>query len=345
MTSRPAVRPVRPETRGLWVIALAVAAGVLPGCTRDENAGVETRPAAKSALRVVREPEVREGDVIYGVAGNDDRLLAINPKTGSVRAVGNLGIKIGGMEDLILGPDGVAIASYWEGYPALVRINLKTGRAAQGPRIKGGSLTDKSFVESLAVINGVLYGAASHPDSYCPDCADLLVRIDPETGRATDVGKFGPKFLNMEAMAYSPEFGLIGADIGTLKPPDFGAIDTHPALVRIDPETGRATKIGDLPPSEIKLVKAPNNAPFISPEGPYICGLCFATDGTLYGSTFPTHFGGPSELVVIDPTDASVRHPKLMNAFNVDGIIYVRAPTMAGEGQGDTNAKKGRVKP
>ncbi len=185
------------------------------------------------------------------------------------------------------------------------------------------------------MIDGELYGAASNPQSYCHDCASLLVRIDPETGRATEVGPFGPQFLNMEAMAYSPEFGLIGSDIGTLTPPDFRTINTHPALARIDPKTGRATRIGDLPPSQIKMVKAGG---FTSPEGPYVCGLCFAPDGTLYGTTFPTHFGGPSSLVVIDPTDASIHDPKVMNALNVDGVVYVRPPASTGVSGGAAKA-------
>ena len=312
--SSPNALPLVLKT-ALTVIVLS-ALWRLPGCSES---GAEPPKLGSPSSR---EPEIREGDVIYAVAAADDRFLAIDPKTASVRTVGELGMKIGGMEDLALASDGrSAIAAYWEGYPALLSINLKTGRATPGPRIKGGSLTDKSVVESLAMIDGELYGASSNAKSYCDDCASLLVRIDPKTGRATEVGPFGPQFLNMEAMAYSPEYGLIGADIGTLTPPDFRTINTQPALARIDPKTGRATRIGNLPPSKIKLVKS---GPYRSPEGPYVCGLCFGPDGTLYGSTFPTHFGGLSQLIAIDPADASIRDPRFMNALNIDGLVYVR---------------------
>src|SRR5205823_12815884 len=78
------------------------------------------------------------------------------------------------------------------------------------------------WVEGMAYVNGVLYGSAARIDvtsgtpkylSYAPDTSDTLIRIDPATGHATQIGMFGPDFLNMEDIAWSPKFGLIGADI------------------------------------------------------------------------------------------------------------------------------------
>ncbi len=152
MTSPPDATPFRPDAGGSLRIALAVvllAGAVVPilSCSHGTGDAAEPPPgkadsrpvaAGRPAPRVFRQPEVRAGDIIYAVAGADDRFLAIDPKTASVRTVGNLGMKIGGMEDLALAPDGTMIASYWEGYPALLRINTKTGRATPGPRIRGG---------------------------------------------------------------------------------------------------------------------------------------------------------------------------------------------------------------
>lgn len=268
---------------------------------------------------------MKDGDRIYAVAFDDERLLEIDPKTGMVNPVGNVGLKLGDVEDIILDPDDPnrAIGVYWEGYPGLLSIGLKTGRGTRGPKITGRGLVDRTFVESLAMADDVLYGSASSSDSYCPDCADRLVRIDRRTGNAQIIGMFGPQFRNIEAMTYSPKHGRIGADIGTLLSSDFKVFNTHPSLVRIDPQTGRATKIGDLPPALTKVISNPNNT-WLSPEGPFVCSLSFAPDGTLYAATIPTHFGGISELSVIDPADASVVKSTMINALNVDGILYVR---------------------
>ena len=71
------------------------------------------------------------------------------------------------------------------------------------------------------------------------------------------------------------------------------------------------------------LVSNPYNA-YLSPQGPYITGLDFAPDGTLYGTTFPTHFGGNSHLVTIDPTTGAIHDIGDIGISNVDGIQYVQ---------------------
>ena len=271
-------------------------------------------------------PEVLEADVILGLSFGNSDLIRIDPRSAAAKPVGNIGIKLGGMEDLTLAPSGRdAIGVFWEGYPGLLTLNLVTGKATAGPKLTGPVLGERSFVEAIVFVDGVLYGSASNKDSYCLDCAHRLIKIDPKSGAVTDVGPFGPRFLTMEAMAYSPKYGLIGADIGTLVPPDFQKFNTKPSLVKIDPRTGQATKIGDLPPETTKLVGNPVNT-WLSPEGPFVCSLTFAPDDTLYGATIPTHFGGVSELFVIDPTTAEIRDRVAMDVKNVDAIVYVRPP-------------------
>ena len=318
------------------VVGLAVClAGIglgLPGCggrgltLPDDEDEPSAAKAPASRLRASRsEPDVRDGDRVYAVAFGDEQLLEIDPKTGKVKPVGNVGLRIGDVEDIVIDPDDPdrAIGVYWEGFPGLLSIDLRTGRGTRGPKISGQGLVDKTFIEAIAMIDGVLFGSASSQDSYCPDCADRLVRIDRNSGKAVIIGEFGPQFRNIEAMAYSPKYGLIGADIGTLLTADFKVFNTHPVLVRIDPRSGRAIKIGNLPPTLTKVISNPNNT-WLSPEGPFVCGLSFAPDDTLYAATIPTHFGGISELFVIDPTDASIRKRDLLNALNVDGILYSR---------------------
>ena len=238
-------------------------------------------------------------------AGNGN-LLKIDAATGAYTLVGNTGYQ--GLEDLAWA-DGKLLAV---GYPGdgvsyhnfLIRINPKTGAATPIGVVKSAQTTYQ-FIEALATVDGILYGSASDKGSYCPDCSDHLITIDPRTGAATEVGPFGPEFRNIEAMAYSPKYGLIGADIGTLIGPAFTEFHTTPALVSIDRKTGQATKIADLP------------------RDLFLCGLDFDDEGNLYASTFPSHFGGKSRLVLVGPGDGVIREVGEMGTNNVDGLLYV----------------------
>lgn len=330
------------------VSLLVLAAAMLSGCSGDDEApdaeapppksptaSEEPRPVAPessqepraAAPKPKKAPVVRDGDLIHAVTTAEDLFLHLDPATGFSKLVGKMGI--GGVEDLTVGPDGRVVAVCWDGKPRLFRIDPATGKGTKGPAIEGTTLKYK-VVEGMATVDGVLYGSASADDSYCGDCANHLVRIDPETGAATEVGAFGPEFLNVESLAYSPRHGLLGVDIGTLVPPDFQSFNTRPALVRIDTATGRATKIGDLPPRGVELVKNPYNTK-LSPQGPFLCGLCFAPDDTLYATTFPTHFGGESNLVTVDPETAELKEIGPTLSGNIDGILYVPAASPPGD--------------
>jgi hypothetical protein len=174
----------------------------------------------------------------------------------------------------------------------------------------------------MAYVNGALYGSAARIDissgtpvylSYAPDTSDALIRIDPATGHATQVGLFGPTFLNLEDIAWSPRFGLIGSDIGTLDPAtNFSTFHTTPSLLQIDPTTGLATKIADLPHGG--LISNPFNS-ILSPSGPFVAGLDFSPDGnTLFGSTIQTHFGGTnSGFATVDPTTGAINTINTVN--------------------------------
>lgn len=113
-------------------------------------------------------------------------------------------------------------------------------------------------------------------------------------------------------------------DIGTLDPAtNFQTFHTTPALIRIDPLTGAATKIADLPGVPVQLVNNPNSTA-MSPFGPFISGLDFAPNGTLYGVTLPTHFGGESHLVTIDPTNGKITDIGSTGVQSLNGITYVQ---------------------
>lgn len=257
------------------------------------------------------------GEFLYGVTdssglpGINGALLWIDPVNGRSKLIGDTGFQ--GIEAITYDSRGRLFATAYPGkgtayHNQLIRINPATGKGISVAPVAAG---DKPyyFVEALAFVDDVLYGSASTADSYCTDCSNHFIKIDTTTGQATEIGTFGPEFLNIEALAYSKKHGLIGADIGALIAPDFKRFHTRPALVRIDTATGRASKIADLPTDT------------------FVCGLSFAPDGTLFGSTFPSHFGGrPCKLVKIDVTSGKITEVGDIGATNqiqnVDGIAY-----------------------
>ena len=264
------------------------------------------------------------GDYFLGVTDSTNDVIKIDPVTGhgvkiSSNAANSEDIQTDSQGNLIIVSNVPGIstsASFRTTFQQLDPITFVPTVLATAYNYR--------FVEGLANVNGVLYGSASTLDSYAPDTSDHLIRIDLATKTFTEVGKFGSAFQNMEDLAYSPKYGLYGVDIGTLDPgTGFHTFHTTPALVKIDINTGIATKIADLPPSSVDLVSNPNNH-ILSPYGPYLCGLDFSPDGTLYATTFPTHFSGESHLVTIDPMTGAVTEIGDIGFQGIDGIIYVR---------------------
>lgn len=279
-------------------------------------------------------------DLIYGVSDESVSLLTIDPVSGRVlgsKAITGTG---GGHEDLVPvadDPGHLLLSAYGGGAigsHTLFRVDPATGVATMVGDITDGAGLEY-WVEGMAYVNGVLYGSASRIDitggsphylGYAPDTSDTLIRIDPTTGHATRVGSFGPDFLNVEDLAWSPRFGLIGSDIGTLDAgADFATFHTTPALIRIDPATGRAVKIADMPHGD--AVSNPFNS-VLSPSGPFVAGLEFSPDGaTLFGATIQTHFGGAeSGVVTISPTTGALTSLGAIDQPVLDGITF---PTLS----------------
>ena len=173
---------------------------------------------------------------------------------------------MGGLRDVIGDGNGQLLLAAWgpTANPGaddqLFHLNPATGATSLIGTVTDGVSKDY-WVEGLAWVNGTLYASASailltNPptyEGYAPDASNLLIKIDPATGHATEVGAFGPNFLNVQNLAYSPKYGLIGSDIGTLDPDPnqpngvYSSFHTTPALIQIDPATGLAVKIADLP--------------------------------------------------------------------------------------------------
>lgn len=324
--------------------------------------------AAALATLALAAAEAR-AELIYGVTDNSGTalgngiLLRIDSATGAAEAVGPVidqatGRNVQAIEDAVfIGNDTLLATAYpgsgVAGAYQLYRIDTRTAQATSVGLITDG--TSQYWVEGLAWANGVLYGSAAAvtfdpatgryvSDGYGFDTSSHLIRIDPTTGAATDLGRFGPTGLNVEDLAYSPIYGLVGVDIGTLDPDPnlpngpFSEFHTTPSLLFIDPNgsdpTNLVTRSVPLPPSSVVLVPNPLNN-ILSPFGPFVTGLDFGPDGRLYGSTFPTHFGGTSDLVTIDlDTGAlsvvgTIAGPGLAGLRNVDGITFTVIPEPA----------------
>jgi hypothetical protein len=317
--------------------------------------------AERATVRLHASGPVRAG-FLYGVTGASHTrhgggiLLSIDSNTADAMLIGAVrnietGQDVGDIEDVVDIGNNTLLAA---GYPGagragafeLYSIDPRTAAATPIGRIRQGST--EYWVEGLAWANGVLYGSAATydlrtggSDSYCSDCSNHLIKISFDLMKhhvqARDLGRFGPQFQNLEDLAAAPQYGLVGADIGTLDPSTgFHTFHTMPALIRIDPNAVHkdelATKLCDLPPpaAKVSLVPNPDNH-ILSPYGPFLAGLDFSPNGTLYASTQPTQFGGESHLITVNlPHGAlvdlgTIAGPDLAGLEQVDGIAFPAA--------------------
>jgi hypothetical protein len=279
-----------------------------------------------------------KADFLYGVSDDAAQLVTIDRATGATLSSVNVPGTNGGMETIFPDGHGQLLLAANDAGPvgshSLLRLNPTTGAVTLIGNITNGSGMDY-WVEGMTMVNGQIYAAAGRIDvssgtpkylDYTPDGADTLIKIDPTTGHATEIGQFGPTMLNIESIAYSPRLGLlIGSDIGTLDPTtNFSTFHTTPKLISIDPLTAVGTVIANEPTGG--LISNPFNT-ILSPAGPYIAGLTFSPDGTtLFGSTIQTHFGGTnSGFVTVDTTTGAINNISTVNLPILDGITFPTA--------------------
>ena len=289
---------------------------------------------------------------LYAISEGTGHLAQIDPATG--QTLSSVTVQASGYRDIVNDGQGQLLLSGWttgNGVPVgddvLYRLDPTSGAASVIGVITNG--VDKDYwVEGMAWVNGSLYASAepillTQPptyEGYGYDTANTLIKIDPATGHATEIGTFGANFLNVQNLAYSPQYGLIGSDIGTLDPnpnqPNgtFSSFHTTPALIQVSLASGQTTnlgtKIADLPVTG-SLISNPFNS-YLSPEATYVAGLEFSPDGsTLYGATIQTHFGGTSSgLVTINPITGAVTSIGTITEPTVLGIAFVPEPSALG---------------
>lgn len=196
----------------------------------------------------------------------------------------------------------------------IVDINLTTGTATN-PRDTGILLIGGIAVQPTT---GYLFGLTTSPSSP----ANSLVRIDLSTGSPTLVGSTGLPNIVEGDLAFNPLNGLLYGMA------DLGAAGGHRNFFQVNPATGSASIIADLP-------NPANSTDYSS--------LAFDSNGILYCIDSPQ--GGPpvnSRLLTINPTTGAITSNITMNlklgggngmAFDPDtGLAYVGDSTFPGTG-------------
>lgn len=259
-------------------------------------------PAHAIVMYAMSGPGAGNGTVAQG---RSNALLRIDATTGEVLDP-PLSTGTDGVEALQILPDGTFLFVSWNGRGSfspndLFRMDPKTGAVTEIGSIIDPNVAPFIFVEGLAYGNGKLYGSADNDFDPFADHAKYLIEIDIDTAEARLIGAFGDAFQNIEALAFSPDGILYGADIGT--------DETSPALVTINTTTGEATLVATLPTDML------------------IAGMDFAPDGTLYGSTIPQRTvlpDGtlPSRLVKIDPLTGALTDLGPIQGKLADGTLF-----------------------
>jgi streptogramin lyase len=197
-------------------------------------------------------------EVIYSTARVGEDLIKIDPDTGRMEVVGSIGIP--GSIPIASAPDGT-LYTVTDSY-SLTSSNAQLAKVdpKTGKTTPIGAPWDKPVgTTALGVApDGTIYAGGL--------VGNKLYTIDPATGVPTEIGPFeGGK--DIQDFAFHPNSGAMYA-VGSA------------TLYRLDPTTAKLTEV----------------AP-ITNTNPYIEGIEFAPDGTLYATN-----GGPkSWLYRLDP--------------------------------------------
>lgn len=169
-------------------------------------------------------------DDVRVYAHTDSTLYAINPRTFSVTRVADFVFSDGGsqMTDLAINADGQA---WGITFNALYRVDLATGRCTFLSPFAGAQFNGLSFIPGGELEPGETLVAANRNGAY--------VRVDQATGAIRQLGVYGAdtgSSGDIVSVAGGGTFATI-VDLTT-------GLDPVEYLARIDPMTGRATRIG-----------------------------------------------------------------------------------------------------
>ncbi|MCC6750640.1 MAG: hypothetical protein IT371_23485 [Deltaproteobacteria bacterium] len=155
-------------------------------------------------------------------AHSGKELFSIDPATLALSKVGPFGAGIPDMNDLAVTPAGEL---YGVSVNELFRIDATTAKASRVTAVPGTANVALTFEAA-----GTLLAA---------DKSGALRRIDPQNGNVTPIGSFGPGFEASGDLVAIKDGTLYGVS-------DAGADKTNNILITVDPQTGKATRIGQI---------------------------------------------------------------------------------------------------
>lgn len=159
-------------------------------------------------------------------------LYSVNPRTFTVTRVGDFAFSDGGsqMTDLAINADGDA---WGITFNALYRVDLATARCTFLAPFAGAMFNGLSFIPGTELEPGERLVAANRNGA--------VVRVDTATGAIRQIGLYGPDTGSSGDIVSVVDGGtfatIVDLDVG------FGEEPVE-YLARIDPDTGRATRIG-----------------------------------------------------------------------------------------------------
>lgn len=135
-------------------------------------------------------------DVIYGVEGAKDTLVTLDPETGEVTTVGEMGYN--GVYGLAYNPMDNMLYAVDHFADVLLRINPYSGQATEIAQ------TSLSVASLTFDDNGILY--ATH---IVPGVSETFYTIDLDTGVASTVLEYSP--IHIQALVFVPAPGMLAS--------------------------------------------------------------------------------------------------------------------------------------
>lgn len=225
-------------------LILCLPALALAACAADEpprfvsDSGVRRDAAVPDGGSVAPVVDAGRYDVpplldnVRVFAHTADALYSIDPRTFTVTRVGSFSWSDGGgqMTDLAINAEGEA---WGITFNALYRVDLVTARCTFVAPFAGAQFNGLSFIPGGELEAGEVLVAANRNGAY--------VRVDPVTGAVRQIGLYGADVGSsgdIVSVASGGTFAtIVDLDVG------FGEEPVE-YLARIEPTTGRATRVG-----------------------------------------------------------------------------------------------------
>jgi hypothetical protein len=217
------------------------------------------------SLVLIPARSAEQPSLLYATTEAGTKLIAISLEAGHVRVIGNIGFPFS-LGLAFCPPGGVAytITNTFTPTAQLATFNLGTGAATRVGSPLGQTLNIMGMTCSP---DGTLY-AIGQVNSANP-AFNSLYTVNRETGLASRIGSTGVLDSSDPSGFSGFLMALVFAPDGTL----YG-INSASTLFRIDPSTGKATKVVD-------LVHGASAVPLVG-----VMGLAIDSDGNFYVSDF-----------------------------------------------------------